>query len=207
MCSSFISVDEEISYFPAGNQPLSADVFCIRRGDAYFLFDVGNSPESLKACRSVPNAPVVLSHFHADHCGNIVNLTDRSVFLSAETEKHTGFGRIVREETEIADGLSLRPLPNSHEKGSLLAETKRFLLVGDALYPKNHHGTARYTVSLLREEILLFGALPQEYLLVSHQKNPVFSKKAALRFLTSICDKRQPGEPFIYTDMPVFEAE
>ena len=64
-----IRISDAISYIGASDNPLSADIGIIRREDGTWLYDVGNGEKNIAGLDG--SYRIVLSHFHADHTGNI----------------------------------------------------------------------------------------------------------------------------------------
>ena len=58
-------ISDKISYIPATENPLSADIGIIRDGGQTWLFDVGDSAAAIDGLSG--SFQVVLSHFHGDH--------------------------------------------------------------------------------------------------------------------------------------------
>lgn len=65
-------ISDKISYIPATENPLSADIGIIRDGRQTWLFDVGNGTAAIDGLSG--SFQVVLSHFHQDHTGNLKKL-------------------------------------------------------------------------------------------------------------------------------------
>ena len=109
-------ISDSISYIPATEDPLSADIGIIRDGTEIWLYDVGNDPQAIACLTGKYN--VVLSHFHKDHTGNLQKLHIQNLYISGETQRHTGIGTVVNGDLYFG-ALHLFPLPSSHCKGCL----------------------------------------------------------------------------------------
>ncbi len=77
---SEIHISDSISYLKASVNPLSADVGIVRGNHNIYLFDLGNSKDSLQEIKSLSGTSeeisVILSHFHPDHIGNLKHVQD-----------------------------------------------------------------------------------------------------------------------------------
>ncbi len=197
-----IIVNEKISCIEASDHPLSADVGIIRENDAAWLYDVGNGENPISELKEGCN--VVLSHFHADHIGNIGRLRPKELYLSKETYGHLpkemaadGGIHIVTEPVSIGN-LYIFPLPSSHAKGSLGLEIDgTYAFVGDALYCKAKNDRYVYNAQLLKEEIDVLNSLRSPFLLVSHFKGLVRKKEDVLEELKTIYAMREKDCPEI----------
>lgn len=186
-----ILVNEKISYIEASDNPLSADIGIIKENDVTWLYDVGNGEASISGLNGSYN--VVLSHFHADHIGNIGRIQTKELYLSKETYGHlpkgmaaTGGIHIVTEPINIGN-LHIFPLPSSHAKDSLGLEIDgTYAFVGDALYCKTKHNSCMYNAQLLKEEIDMLKSLRSPFLLVSHFKGLIRKKEDVLEELEAI---------------------
>ncbi len=197
-----IIVNEKISCIEASDHPLSADIGIIRENDATWLYDVGNGENPISELKEGCN--VVLSHFHADHIGNIGRLRPKELYLSKETYGHlpkemaaVGSIHIVSESVNIGN-LHIFPLPSSHAKGSLGLEIDgTYAFVGDALYCKAKNDRYVYNAQLLKEEIDVLKSLRSPFLLVSHFKGLVRKKEEVLEELKTIYAMRVKDCPEI----------
>lgn len=186
-----ISVNEKISYIKASDNPLSADIGIIKENNVTWLYDVGNGEAPISGLNGSYN--VVLSHFHADHIGNIGRIHAKELYLSKETYGHlpkemavTGSIHIVTEPVNIGN-LHIFPLPSSHAKGNLGLEIDgTYAFVGDALYSKTTHNNYVYNAQLLKEEIDMLKSLRSPFLLVSHFKGLIRKKEDVLEELETI---------------------
>ena len=199
---NFLPLCNKVLYFPSSREPLSSDIFLIMTERFPILFDVGNGSAALSAALFVKDPVVVLSHFHADHVGNIAALSPSALYLTRFTQKHTVPGTVVTASTEITDGITVFPFPNSHSKGSLALKAGSMLFIGDALYPGTLNERACYNTGLLREEIDFIKQTAPTDVIVSHRKNPVVSTAAVLAFLEGIYRLRAPNETYIFTKTP-----
>lgn len=191
-----ITINNKISYIPACEGPLSADIGIIREGELIFLYDVGCGPVSLSA---IPEGvtDIVLSHFHQDHTGNLTEVRAEHIYGGKETCKHITGGTLVEKETEFGN-LRIFPLPSTHAAGSLGLEVDgSYAFVGDALYAKSQKGDYVYNAQLLKEEIAVLKSLKAEYLLVSHYKGLLRKKSDVLKELETIYGMREKNNPFI----------
>ena len=184
-----IPINDNISYIAASDDPLCADIGVVRDGGAVWLYDVGNGEKALSGLTG--SYRVVLSHFHADHTGNIGRVRAEAFYVSAETFRHVGRGTVVSAEMRVG-GLRVFPLPSSHAKGCLGLEVgETYAFVGDALYSRVRDGFYIYNAQLLQEEIAVLSALRSPFLLVSHRKGLVQEKAEALEVLKAIYAMRE----------------
>lgn len=186
---SIIRINDKISYIEASENPLSADIGIIIDGDKNWLYDVGNGEQSLS---SIPDCKcnVVLSHFHADHIGNIDNVNCDELYVSKETYKHVGRGTIIESDTYIGN-MHIFPIPSSHAKGCLGLEVDNmYAFLGDALYSKVKDGYYIYNSQLVKAEIEVLEYINSPYLLVSHYQGLIRDKKDVLNELYDIYGNR-----------------
>lgn len=190
-----IKISDKISYIKASENPLSADVGIINAGGAAWLYDVGNNEDIPKLLRGEYN--VVLSHFHADHIGNIGKIRAKELYLSAATYAHVHRG-IVVEGDIFTDELHIFPLPSSHAKGCLGLEVDgTYAFVGDALYCKAKDGGYVYNAQLLKDEIAVLKNLSSRYLLVSHHVGFIREKDEVIAELDEIYKRREKNSAYI----------
>ena len=76
----FRVISEEIGYWEASENPLSADVGVIRENGQLWFYDVGDGEEN--ADPRMEGANIVLSHFHRDHTGNIARIHEGALYGS-----------------------------------------------------------------------------------------------------------------------------
>ena len=153
----FRVISEEIGYWEASENPLSADVGVIRENGQLWFYDVGDGEEN--ADPRMEGANIVLSHFHRDHTGNIERIHEGTLYGSKETCRHMGRGTIVEQE-RTEGRLRIFPLPSSHARGCLGLEVDgRYAFVGDALYGRMKAGRCVYNAQFLKEEITVLKGL------------------------------------------------
>lgn len=216
-------ITEQISYIMASDNPLSADVILIEGQEYFYIFDVGNNEQVAEYINTLPKKKcVVLSHFHADHMGNIGRVDFETVYLGANTANYVhqyipedalqgcaeGSGTLqsvpryatVVEPVKLSDGVSVEiyPVPNSHAKGALLLQVnEEYIFIGDSLYSKVDGEDYVYNVQLLKEELELLKSLAGTQVFSSHENRPIKSKAAVLRFLEQIYEKREKNDAYI----------
>ena len=195
-----IRISDSISYIEASEDPLCADIGIIRRPGGTWLYDVGNGERNVAGLDG--NYHIVLSHFHADHTGNIDRVRAESLWVSRETFDHVGRGTVVREDLYL-DGLHIFPLPSSHTKGSLgLAVDGEYAFVGDGLYCRVKDGFYIYNATLLKDEIGVLEKLHAPKLLVSHFKGLVRGRDEVVEELKEIYGQRDKNSPEIRVRIP-----
>lgn len=209
-------IDEKIGYIEASQNPLSADIGIIRDAGVLWLYDVGNGDEGLlkipDGCHSV-----VISHFHPDHCGNILKVDADKIYVSRETYKHIMKSVSLADKDENAiDELHIEDrlivvdkdiylgkmhiflLPSTHAQGCLGMEVdEKYAFVGDAIYGKEKGGKHVYNAQLLKEEIEKLKSLKAEKLLISHHRGMLTDKNHMIAFLEKIYARREKNNPYI----------
>ena len=190
-----IAISDNISYIEATDDPLSADIGIVRDGGKIWLYDVGNDERAINGLKD--SYRIVLSHFHADHTGNLERLKAEALYVSKETGAHVHAGTVVQSDLTVG-GLHIFPLPSSHAKGCLGLETDEgFAFVGDGLYSRVKDGFYVYNATLLKDEIEVLRSLRAEYLLVSHFRGLVRKKADVLKELSEIYAMRSKNDPEI----------
>lgn len=191
-----IRITDTISYLPASDNPLCADIGIIRDGSRTWLYDVGNGEDNIAGLDGCYR--VVLSHFHQDHTGNIGRIQTEDVYVSRETFAHVQTGAIVESDISIGN-LHIFPIPSSHVKGCLGLEIDgTYAFVGDATYSKAKNGCYIYNAQLLQAEIALLKKLQAPYLLVSHFPGLLRDRATVLAELEEIYAMRTPNEAEIF---------
>ncbi len=190
-----VNISDNISYVEAADDPLSADIGIIRNGSETWLYDVGNGEKNISGLNG--SYHIVLSHFHADHTGNISRIRSESLYVSNETYAHVHRGTIVSRDIHIGQ-LHIFPLPSSHTKGCLGLEVdETFAFIGDALYSKVKDDCYIYNVQLLCEEINVLSALRSPWLLVSHFPGMIRKREDVIEELKAIYRLRDKNTPEI----------
>ncbi len=174
---------DRITYLPASENPLSADVFLIRGDTHTYVYDVGSNDEAAHLLRSLPEPPIViLSHFHRDHTGNITRIPAERCYVGARTRKQLGFGVLVEEPLTIEDGVTLdiRPCVSPHVPGALIVTVNgTHTLIGDLHYSRPGEGLGEGK-GMLRA----LTALNTEFFVPSHvQGTPVIPREQFLQEL------------------------
>ena len=123
MQMAVIELGKNISYIEPTQNPLSANVVMIEGENNLWLYDVGNNPcvpQIISAFNtSNKKINVILSHFHADHIGNLDKISYSNVYQGRLTYKYTKTGEILENDLYFRDGnmnLHIFPLPSSHAK-------------------------------------------------------------------------------------------
>ncbi len=115
-----VKISEKISYIPASEEPLSADVVLVEGAEYLYVFDVGNNEQVAEYINSIPKKKwVILSHFHTDHMGSIGRIQWENVFFGANTEKyfqHYIVNYAAERFSELADVLGAALGDNSAER-------------------------------------------------------------------------------------------
>ena len=192
---ALISIDDTIQVIEATEDPLSADIGIVRDRDRIWLYDVGSRPEAVAELTG--EYRVVLSHFHADHVGNLDRIKTAALYVSDQSFAHVGRGTILRQAQSFGE-IRVFPLPSSHAKGCLGMEVGgKYAFVGDALYSRLREGCYVFNAQLLQEEIAVLSRLQAPWLLVSHFKGLIREREAVLRELEALYGLRDRNRPEI----------
>ena len=199
-------INDYISYIPASEGPLSADVGIVMGKQFTYLYDVGADPEVADYLKQLPNKAAIISHFHPDHLGNIKTLEDYRLFVSNHTFKYTHSGEVVDNKIVIDDGvhISLMCTPSSHSKGSLIMNVNNEVtFLGDSIYsctksilnPETGEKELCRVMNAqqLAEQIKLLESINTEMFFVSHEKNPLYPKKIIIGFLKKLLGTNKTG--------------
>ncbi len=193
----FKPLAEGVFYIPAREEPLSAEVFAIKTEPGWIVCDVGSTPDRAEAVNGLDGKKtVILSHFHADHAGNIKKINCRKILAGAYTVKKIGMGEAVAGRLEIPGG-SVFPLPSSHEKGCVALEARGIVFLGDGTYPGSFHGLHGYSAGTLADTLRVLGSTEAEWAALSHRMPKIVRKEAVIRQLEGIYAERKSGENVI----------
>lgn len=191
-------ITESISYFPATESPLSADVGVIKCTDETWLFDVGSSEESAAAINAIPGQKnVVLSHFHVDHSSNVGNVIYDALYAGKFTCQRLGMGTTVEDHLYFENGIHLFPLPSGHSKGCVGLEYEDYAFLGDASYSTTKDGKIVYNAGLLQELIEVLKSLCANRFLLSHSTPFAHPKAEVIAQLEEIYAHRDKHAPYI----------
>lgn len=191
-------ITEEISYIPAIESPLSADIGIVQCDDEVWVYDVGNTEETAAVVNALPGKKnVVLSHFHPDHAGNIERITYDTLYAGAFTCRRLGIGTTVDEHLYFENGVHLFPLPSSHAKGCVGLEFGDYAFLGDATYSTMQSGQVAYNAGLLQEMLDVLKALQAGWFLLSHSEPFACPKAEVVAQLEEIYSMRKPHDPYI----------
>ena len=123
-----IKITDRISYIPAFDRPLSADVGIVRGDEYTYIYDVGSTPETLEFLHSLKGkCDIVISHFHGDHTwwltkhhrgeegvteDDTISLTYerpefRHLYVGALTKKYIPDGLVITAPTTISSSSGL----------------------------------------------------------------------------------------------------
>ena len=185
--------------------PLSANVVLIEGENNLWLYDVGNNPcvSQIISAFNTSNKKinVILSHFHADHIGNLDKISYSNVYQGRLTYKYTKTGEILENDLYFRDGnmnLHIFPLPSSHAKGSLALEiNEKYCFLGDGVYAMQKGEKRLYNAGILKEEIEILKNIKAQHFMLSHRNPFDNSKDSVIRLLDGIYAKRKSGEPYI----------
>lgn len=193
------NITDRISYFPATEMPLSADVGIIRCADELWIYDVGSSREAAEVIESLTGPKnIVLSHFHPDHAGNISCVTYDMLYAGAFTCRKLGKGTVVDTHLHFENGIHIFPLPSGHAKGCVGLEYGDYAFLGDAVYTMEKDGQAAYNAGLLKELITVLKSLRANWVLLSHKEPFARPKTEVIMLLEGIYASRDRYEPYIF---------
>lgn len=205
MQMAVIELEKNISYIEPTQNPLSANVVMIEGENNLWLYDVGNNqcvPQIISDFNtSDKKINVILSHFHADHIGNLDKISYSNVYQGRLTYKYTKTGEILENDLYFRDGdmnFHIFPLPSSHAKGSLALEiNEKYCFLGDSVYAMQKGEKRLYNAGILKEEIEILKNIKAEHFMLSHRNPFDNSKDSVMRLLDGIYAKRKSGEPYI----------
>ncbi len=201
--ASPLRISNRISYFPALEEPLSADVGIVEGSTYTWLFDLGPHASAIRDLRALnPAKPfcLALSHFHQDHIAGWDQLNLQDLYVGKHTFKYTHCGTVVDSDLYIDDGVKLHffPLPSSHAKGSLGLEVdETYAFLGDGIYPMQKDDRSVYNANLLADQLRILRALKAKYFLLSHDEPFVHRKEDVLSELEAVYAKRQSQSMYI----------
>lgn len=203
-----VRIDDIISYIPACDEPLSADVGVITGIKKTWLFDVGASETALNEIQELnEDKAIVISHFHPDHMGNLSKIDCPEIYVGANTLRYSGKGTVVDSDLYIEDGVRLHlfQIPTCHAKGSLgLEVNEKYAFIGDATAPTTKAGRRVYNAQLLFDEIKVIEGLRAAYVLQSHRMDMIYEKKQIVEYLKKIYARRQPNNPYIQCEDDIY---
>ena len=190
---------DSISYFPATESPLSADVGIIRCDDVTWIFDVGSSEEAAAAINGISGKKnVVLSHFHADHSDNIGCVEYGALYAGKYTCSKFDAGMAVEDHMYFENGIHLFPLSSSHSKGCVGLEYEDYAFLGDAVYSMKKDGKIAYNAGLLKEMITTLKSINAKWFLLSHSEPFAQPKAEVIAQMEEIYACRINNEPYIF---------
>ncbi len=198
-----IRISDRVSYYPAIETPLAADVGMVE-GDKYiWLFDLGPHAPAIQALQTrIQDKPfcLALSHFHQDHIAGWEQLPLRDLYVGKHTYKYTHCGTVVDSDLYVDDGVKLHffPFPSTHAKGSLGMEVdETYAFLGDGIYPMHKKGQAVYNANLLADQLQVLRSLKAEYFLLSHDEPFIHPREDVLAELEAVYAKRQSQSMYI----------
>lgn len=191
-------ITDRISYFPATEMPLSADVGIIRCDDELWIYDVGSFEEAAEAVNVLPeHKNIVLSHFHPDHTGNVSRMAYDMLYAGPFTCRKLEKGIVVDNHLHFKNGIHLFPLPSCHAKGCVGLEYGDYAFLGDATYSTMKAGQIAYNAGLLKELIAVLKSLQANWFLLSHSEPFAHPKAEVIVQLEEIYACRDRYEPYI----------
>ncbi len=192
-----IKINDYISKIVCSDNPLSADVYIIKGDKHTYIVDVGSNEEALENLKSITNKKIIITHFHADHMGNLKALApeNNDLYVGDYTAKYYGGGTVVKEPVHIEDGvvIDIFPLPSSHAKGCLtILVNKKLILLGDGCY-SNIKG---YNVSVTFDMIKVLKNIDFTTAIKSHD-DTLYTKDELITELGTIYSKKEKDKPYI----------
>ncbi len=200
-----IRISDRISYYPAIDTPLAADVGMVEGDECIWLFDLGPHTPAIQALQiqsPMHGKPfcLALSHFHQDHIAGWEQLPLRNLYVGKHTYKYTHCGTVVDSDLYIDDDVKLHffPLPSSHAKGSLGLEVDdTYTFLGDGIYPMQKDGRSVYNANLLADQLRVLRSLKAEYFLLSHDEPFIHPREDVLAELEAVYARRQSNSMYI----------
>lgn len=198
-----LRISDRISYFPAVEDPLAADVGIVEGNEFVWLFDLGPHTSALQTLQTLnPSKPfcLALSHFHQDHMAGWDQLPLQELYVGKQTYKYTHSGTVVESDLYVDDDVKLHffPLPSTHSKGSLGLEVDdTYAFLGDGIYPMQKNGQTLYNANLLADQLRVLRSLKAKYFLLSHDDPFVHPREAVLAELEAVYAKRQSQSMYI----------
>ena len=191
-------ISENISYLPAKENPLSADVVFITQPDCCWIFDVGTNEDAFNYIEEI-NLPkkIVLSHFHQDHSTNLNRISYDELYVGQNKTREFP-EQIVVTEPKALGNIKIVPVVASHSKGCLILVFEEYAFLGDAIYPTEKTGRPCYNAQQLLDEIRTLKTLDVKYFCTSHATVFVKSKDSIITHLEEIYSKRIGNEPYIW---------
>lgn len=194
--------DKDMYYLPSEQEPiLSADIGFFIGGNFVWCYDCGASEQAYNCLKQIDNINIVISHFHNDHTGNMLRLTNiNEYYVGNYTYKHFNKGIVVDNDLYVEDNglVHIFGLPNSHSKGSLAMEVnEKYVFIGDTSYGKRLNGHIVYNAQLLLEQYRKLSAIKADLCLQSHEMNNAVEKSMILAKFEKILSKRKKDEPNI----------
>lgn len=176
----FRRIGTSIRYLPASEQPLSAEVYFIQGEKNTYLYDIGNHLPALRVIQSLPKPPIaILSHYHADHTGNILKTAFQKIYVGEFTKAKLDVGIVVSQPVTIDDGIELEiiPCPSVHTPGSLILNVNReYCLIGDLFFCR-----PPVSMELARQMLEALSQVDTGFFVVSHSETEnIFDKKSFL---------------------------
>ncbi len=201
-----ITLSPKISYLPATAPPLSADVGIIKLDNVTWIFDIGSNDDALELVSGFEGEKrIVLSHFHADHTGNLSRITvneNCEIYGGGFTHKKFNSDKIeiniVDKDLYFDEGIHLFPVPSAHAKGCVGLEYEDFAFLGDGTYCEVKDGKAVYNAGQLQGLIMTLKGLNANTLLLSHNEPLECDRKEEIAKLEEIYSLRKKNESYIY---------
>lgn len=201
--------DLPFEYFPACDEPLSADVFIFKGAKENWVFDVGNGePYSSKLNELSSPKNAVLSHFHGDHTANMKTVSFSNIYAGKYTAQYikdyAPNVTVVDEDIFIEDGdlkLHIFRMPSSHCKSSVALEVNdEYIFMGDSAYGCIKDEKTVFNVSSLYEQIEVLKSLKGTRCVLSHERRLVFRKETIIRNMERVLKKQEKNNPFVCID-------
>ncbi|MDE6245055.1 MAG: MBL fold metallo-hydrolase [Treponemataceae bacterium] len=195
-----VQLTENISYLPATHKPFSCDVVFIKTADATWIFDVGCSKTAAKTINEITGTKnIVLSHFHPDHCLNLLRVSYTNLYVSKYTKKYTLKGTVINNDTHFntKPEISVILLPSSHTKGCLCLLCGDYAFMGDGTYAKERKGNHTYNAQILQEEIAILERISSKYVCLSHDPQFVQERVDLIALHKQIYARKSPNNPII----------
>lgn len=195
-----VQINNNISYLPASEKPLSCDVVFIKTDKATWIFDVGCCSEAAKEIQKIEGKKnIIISHFHPDHILNLARINYDNLYVSSNTKKYVFKGTVVKEPLVISEEpeIKIMELPSSHAKGCLILICGEYAFMGDGTYCKPVRGHHFYNAQKLHDMIDVMETIPADYFCLSHEHIFIKRKQDVIALYKDIYKRRDAKSPFI----------
>jgi glyoxylase-like metal-dependent hydrolase (beta-lactamase superfamily II) len=189
---------EHIFIFPGHDgQGPNPKIVLMTGKEASLLVDVSNDPhqleEALAFCKNEGLSAlkyVLLTHFHDDHIGNLIYLSEGiTILASKNTARYLSKdAEIINEDQDLDLGeykIRLILVPSLHAKGCLDVLAEDYLFVGDSLYYRQSGAAYYYNAQIAYEMMKKHESIPFMIAISAHD-SPNKNKDQVMDYLTRL---------------------